>query len=158
MQPDRDQILEDIRQQWDALMGLVDSVPRPRMEDPKAVDEWSIKDILGHILTWDAEVMAEIRHVRTGGAPFQRPDDFNDAKAAELRGLPLSETLANLKQTHDDCVAYLASLPEEAFAIDRVRSLAQGCAAHHYAEHAEDIEGWLREPVAGAGRDRRAVS
>ena len=157
MEPDRDQLDQEISDAWETLMGLVDRVPRERMEEPNAVDRWSVKDVLGHVFTWDAEVAREVRHVYAGGSPFARPDDFNDSKAAELRELPLSETLARLASTHDQTVAYLATLPAEAFSSERVRSLTQGCMAHHYAEHAEDIESWLSEPAAPAVQHRRTA-
>ncbi|MBN9493018.1 maleylpyruvate isomerase N-terminal domain-containing protein [bacterium] len=54
---------------------------RIRDIDRPFIGEWSLKDIVGHVATWEAEVLKALRELREG----QRPEllDFDEAKINE---------------------------------------------------------------------------
>lgn len=143
MKVGKEQILRDNRQAWDSLMKLVQGVPTDRMLETDAVGQWSLKDMLGHVATWDVEVAREVRQLARGGPRITRPKGFNDLEVAVQRAMSLEEVLTLLEMAHDRAMAYLASLPEAAYGIEGVEQRAHGCMAHHYAEHTEDVRRWL---------------
>lgn len=143
MQQRKEQILRDNQKNWNALAALLQRVPEKWMAEPNAIGEWSIKDVLGHTATWDAEVVKEVRQLVQGGPPFVRPPGFNDQQVATQRPLSLDEIRRLMEKGHEEAMAYLTTLPEAAYEVEGVQRRAHGCMAHHYAEHAEDIQRWL---------------
>ena len=92
MQQSKERILHDNQEAWDGLIQLLQRVPQERIVQPNAVGEWSIKDVLGHIATWGAEVTKEVQQLVEGGPSITRPPGFNDRKAAD-EGTQAKETI-----------------------------------------------------------------
>ena len=110
--------------------------------------EWSVKDILGHVTTWDGEALAHLPTVARGGRPPRYADEggidaFNARTAAEKRHLSLEQVLEQMDATHARLVRYLRDTPKEEIAdrtrfVRRLRLDTYG----HYRLHAEAIRAW----------------
>ena len=71
----RDQILTEIETHWTLLVDIIAHVPANRMENAVVVGSWSVKDLLGHITTWESETIGNIER-------------FLDPQRGDMRFLP----------------------------------------------------------------------
>lgn len=142
----QDWILAEIETQWNRLAGLVAQVPAHLMEGPAVVGTWSVKDLLGHITTWESETMDNVQSFldphRGDMRSYADPDSFNEEAAQWKRVLPLSEVTRDLEETHARLIQFLNSLPEAAFQHEEVFRRIKLDTYDHYQEHAETLSAW----------------
>ena len=79
---------------------------------------WSVKDILAHVTTWEEEALKYLPLIITGGRPpryiqYGGIDAFNAQMTEQKRGLALSDVLGQLDETHRRLLDYIRSVPEE---------------------------------------------
>ena len=85
--------------------------------------EWSVKDILAHVTTWEEE-------------------------ALKYLPLILTEILRQLDETHRRLIDYLQSVPEEHFTREtRFRHRLRLDTYSHYPMHARAIQEWRERLV-----------
>ena len=49
----REDVMTQIEEKWAELKAQLSKVPANRMEDSGVVVPWSVKDVVGHITTWE---------------------------------------------------------------------------------------------------------
>ena len=114
--------------------------------------EWSVKDILGHVTTWEEEALKALPLILTGGRPpryiqYGGIDAFNAQMAEQKRDLALSEVLRQLEETHRRLLDYLQSVPEEHLARETpFRHRLRLDTYSHYPLHARAIHEWRERP------------
>ena len=110
------------------------------------VGAWSLKDLLGHITSWETEVVQMVEEKLAGGEPNLYPyvvDEWNAAQAERKRSIPLGEIQASFHETHRRLMELTAQLPEELFTrMTRVRLALEADAWGHYLEHRRQVESW----------------
>jgi len=82
---------------------------------------WRIRDILGHIATWDREVAKSIRAFRTGTEyciPDLDEDVFNHQAALVQRELSAQQAFAEWEQAREDFKAAVQEMPSDQFPGD----------------------------------------
>jgi hypothetical protein len=85
--------------------------------------DWRIRDILGHIATWDREVAKSLQAFLTGTEYFI-PDvdgdetDFNEQAVLEQRALSSQQIVAEWEQAREEFKAALDDIPTERFPGD----------------------------------------
>ena len=57
----RAQTLARIESVWSDFTNVIDSVPDELIDVPGAVGSWSVKDVIGHVATWDREALDALR-------------------------------------------------------------------------------------------------
>ena len=108
--------------------------------------EWSVKDVLGHITTWEDEALKHLPTVAGGGRPPPYAstggiDAFNARRFEAKRRLSLSEVLDELHETHALLLEYIAATPAHQLSprfVSRLRLDTYG----HYRRHAAAIREW----------------
>ena len=85
--------------------------------------DWRIRDILGHIATWDREVTKSLRAFLKGGEYFipginEDETDFNRQAVAEQRKLSTQQIVAEWEQARMDFKSVLSDIPLEKFPGD----------------------------------------
>ncbi len=156
MSSDKAAIERELQQAWDELAALVDDLSDEEMEQPGVVEEWAVKDLLGHMAFW-AEKAAHDLSVAAEGRIDQievprgeeQVAEWNAREAAARRGLSLVAVREGWEKSFDTAKAALRATPAEVldmevagwtmfvrFAEDTYR---------HYREHAEQIRGWQRQ-------------
>ena len=114
--------------------------------------EWSVKDILAHVTTWEEEALKYLPLILTGGRPprytqFGGIDGFNAQMAEQKRDLALPEALRQLEDTHRRLLDYLHSVPEEQFTRETpFRHRLRLDTYSHYPLHATAIREWRERP------------
>src|SRR5215472_18475202 len=116
----KQQLLKELEKAWrtfeESYAGLSDS----QLMEPGVIEDWSVKDILAHVSTWEEEALKYLPLILTGGRPpryiqFGGIDAFNAQRAEQKRDLALSEVLRQLEEMHRLLLDFLQSVPEEHF-------------------------------------------
>jgi hypothetical protein len=112
------------------------------------VGDWSVKDILAHVTTWEEEALKYLPLIIEGGKPpkysvlYGGLDAFNEQKSAQKRGLSLAEVLKQLDETHERLLYYVQRVPEEQFASETpFRHRLRLDTYSHYPPHTKMIRG-----------------
>jgi len=133
------------------LLASIDGLSAEEMTASLAVDDWTVKDILGHIAAWEWEAVRVMEQISSG----QRPDlmdisDFdawNAVQSAGWRERTLDEVLAELHASRTALTEAISQLEEgqlespDAFPYGG-GSLRQFLDWHHDRHHAADLEAW----------------
>jgi len=87
--------------------------------------DWRVRDILGHIATWDREVTKSLRAF-LAGTKYSIVDldddetDFNQQAVLSQRELTTQELMDEWKEARDDFKAAISEIPSERFPGDMV--------------------------------------
>ena len=141
----RAQLLKRIEGRWEVLQQTMQGLPEKAVMEPGVVGRWSVKDLMGHVTTWEREalthlptIMRGMRTPRYGGV-----DPFNARESAKKQGFPLDEIRRQMADAHEELLAFLADVPEEHFATEtRFRGRLRLDTYGHYGEHASQIAAW----------------
>jgi hypothetical protein len=95
----------------------------PVYTDADTGASWRIRDILGHIATWDLEVARSLRAYRAGEVYLtpdfdEEEDDFNQQAVAEQRKLSTQELVAEWEQAHEEFKEAVQDIPDDQFPDD----------------------------------------
>lgn len=146
---DRSQVLTKIDRAWSNLKKSYAGLSDEQLMEPGVVGEWSVKDILAHVTTWEGEALKYLPVILEGRRPprysvqYGGIDAFNAQMSDKKRGLSLAEVLQQMDETHQQVIDTVQSAPEEQFAREtRYRRRLRFDTYHHYTEHAKMIEEW----------------
>jgi len=144
----REGLLKRLDEAWvafkDSYSGLSDS----RLTEAGASGDWSVRDILTHVTTWEEEALKYLPLILESGRPpryvkYGGIDAFNAAMTERKRGLSVSEVVRQLDDTHRRLVDFVQGVAEEEFVGEtRLRRRLRLDTYHHYPGHAETIRTW----------------
>lgn len=145
----REKMLEEINEAWRELENVLDRVPPARMEEAGVVEDWSIKDLIGHVATWENDARTRIIDYLGRGDKsvlhWQDVDAFNARTSAEKKSIPLPEILADAREIHGTFSQLVESMDEEALNVPEVEKRVRVDSFDHYREHAQHIRDWLEK-------------
>jgi len=152
-----DQALARLAESRQTLLAAIEGLSQESMAQERVEGEWTAKDILGHIASWDEVTVEALRSIAANEPSavevISDIDAWNGEQAARKRPEPQSVILDRLAAARGEFLALAAkALPrqwEEASTWpwgDR-NTLTEAIAglAHHENEHASAIQRW-REP------------
>lgn len=153
----REKLLETIDGAWSELLASVDGLTDEELHRSGVVGDWSVKDILAHVTTWETEALTHLPEI-AAGKPQRRYKDvyggldaFNAMRFAENRERSLEEVRSRLGETHQRLLDYLDTVPEELLhSRERFRTRLRWDTYSHYPLHAGHIRAW-RERTESAG-------
>jgi uncharacterized protein (TIGR03083 family) len=147
------QLFQKLEKAWTVLKESYAGLSEAQLTEPGVLGEWSVKDILAHVTTWEEEALKYLPLILIGGRPPRYSqsggiDAFNAQMAEQKRDLALSELLRQLEETHRRLLDYLHSVPEEHFTKEtRFRHRLRLDTYSHYPLHARAIQEWRERPV-----------
>lgn len=118
-----------------------------------AESDWTIRDIIGHLATWDRQVAKSLRAYREG-TEYAIPDlgegedDFNQQAVMEQRALTTQQVLADWNRARVEFKASVQEIPLELFPGDLLYPWGDECGSisklvkymvEHDAEHRDEI-------------------
>src|SRR5436305_13983868 len=151
---ERQQLLKRLEKAWTAIKESYAGLSDAQLTEPGVVGDWSVKDILAHVTTWEEEALKYLPLILTGGKPpryiqFGGIDAFNAQMAEQKRDMMLSEVLRQLDETHRLLIDYLQSVPEQHFTREtRFRRRLRLDTYSHYPLHARAIREWRESKQA----------
>jgi len=140
------------RAEWEALLA---EVGEARMLQPGAAGEWSVKDVIVHVM-WGERGMVGVMqaHALVGSDLWNLPEDERNAiMVAEQRDRPLHDVLTEEQQVYAQFLQGVQALSDEDFTdARRFREMPEqwlpwqvlaGCSFAHYRQHMPSIRNWL---------------
>ena len=156
--PNRDDTLNTVSRSWQVLERALALVPHDRVDAPGVVGPWSVKDLIGHVATWDQEALQALRSYHADGETRtlatwpEDVDGFNASEVDRKRNVDLDVLHRELAETHRQIVKLISDLEEAAFETREVETRIRVDTYDHYADHTAQILGWLaalESPPAG---------
>lgn len=157
----REQLLNKLEKAWAELHESYAGLPDSLMTKPGVVEDWSVKDVLAHVTTWEEEALKYLPLIVEGRTPprysvqYGGIDAFNALRTEQKRSLTLPEVLAQMEDTHRRLVEYVRGVSEEHFTRETpFRHRLRFDTYRHYASHARAIAEWRDKPERRATQDR----
>ena len=146
---DRQRFLKQLDKAWAEMKESYAGLTGSELAEPGVMGDWSVKDILAHVTTWEEEALKYLPLILRGDRPprysimYGGIDAFNAQMLEQKRGLALSEVLRQMDETHRRLIDYVQSVPEEQFTREtRFRRRLRLDTYSHYPEHAKLIQEW----------------
>src|SRR6266511_5978688 len=155
----KSELLNGVREEYRQWEALLNQIGETRMDQPGAVADWSIKDIIAHLTGWRRRTVARLQAAQRGeGEPppywpahLQTDDEINAWIYESNRGRSVREVLGDSDHVFQQLVAAIEGLPDEVLS-DPARHLpwleAQSIKpgdffGHFHEEHEPDMRAWL---------------
>jgi hypothetical protein len=146
----------ELERSWAELRSVIESVPDDEIAQPGVVDEWSVKDIVGHIAFWAERGAATLAASNAGnfdtlvfGKGDNWVDEWNAREFKARKDLPYSEIRGEWLKAHEAARLALEAATDETlnatFKQGTVAAYYVGDTYEHYKEHADQIRDWLHE-------------
>ena len=116
--------------------------------------DWSVRDIVAHMLGWEREMAEALRRIARGerptpeGVDYSNADEWNAKFSARLRQQLPSTVLAEWGQVHQTFVKAAEAVPTDRFGAGEdgkpktVNRIVETTGYGHYREHAPPIREW----------------
>lgn len=140
--------LQQLDAAWTAFQASYSGLSEAELQVPGVMEQWSVKDILAHVSTWEEEALRHLPLILAGGRPpryvsFGGLDAFNAQQAERVSRLSLATVRAQLDATHRSLVAFVQSVPAEQLAsTTRARHRLRLDTYAHYPIHTVAIRAW----------------
>lgn len=144
-------VLRRLDQAWAAFRQSYAGLSDAELSEPRAVGEWSVKDIVAHVTTWEAEALQYLPLIAEGGRPprysrYGGIDAFNAQTTERKRGLSIQEVLRDLDDTHRRLVDLVQRAPTALLeGSTRFRRRLRLDTYGHYPQHARAIRRWREQ-------------
>ena len=143
-----ERLLARLETAWNELRESYAGLPDAMLLEPGIAGDWSLKDVLAHVHTWEEEALEHLPVIVRGGTPARYAatggiDAFNARMAERNRDLPLAEVRRRLDESHRRLVELVRTVPEDQLAGDtRFRRRLRLDTYGHYRLHADAIRRW----------------
>jgi hypothetical protein len=144
-------LLKRLDKEWQDLLQSLRGLSDEAMSRPGLVGEWSGKDLLGHIATWEDEAIKAMGEVMRGNRPprYRKHggiDVFNARESAKKARLSLGEARRRLTDSHKRLLETVAGMPGEHWERESsVRRRLRLDTYGHYRIHTLHIVEWRKE-------------
>jgi len=157
---DRQQLLKKVDKAWLELKAAYAGLPDSQLVEPGVVENWSVKDILAHVTTWEEEALNYLPLIAEGGKPprysvmYGGINAFNAQMTEQKRGLSLPEVLGQLEETHRRLIDYIQSVHEAQFTRETpFRHRLRLDTYSHYPIHTRAIREWREQSTKGEKKE-----
>ena len=129
-----------IDESWEQLQRELAAIPPDRLEEPGAVGEWSVKDLMAHLAVWD-DVAASKAQRHLTGEQFPESEqltwqELNDREHAARAGWSVEQARREMEAAHARMLEALSRAP------DLEPEFWQDDTYGHYIEHLGDLRQW----------------
>ncbi len=147
------EIIADLEYGREQLFQAIQGLSRREMTQIPIYDDWTVKDVLAHIIGWDQwtlEILPLILQDQADQIMPVDPDSLNAQTLRTWRNKSLDEVLTTIKSTHRQILEVIAGLDHKEIDMrhrrgDRIitiRSYVINIMIDHERQHAEEIELW----------------
>jgi hypothetical protein len=132
---------------WNELCDLVERLDPHRLDQPGYSDEWSVKDLLGHLAAWWAEAAHALERIRMGTYTSEKLDidGMNRRFFEAFRDTDADTVRAELWASRNRALEELWRLPEITKDADE---WFMESGAEHYQEHLPELRRFVEEAKA----------
>ena len=157
----RERFLAQFKEERAAWEAQLEEIPAERWTEPGASGDWTVKDVVAHVVWHDREIIGVLRARALVGSELWALDtpSRNEAIYAESRDRSLAEVQADARQTGAELEAEVERLTEEDLNEPaRIRDMLPGYRPwqlladntyDHYRDHRSVLRAWLEETKGG---------
>jgi len=136
---------------WGAFKASYAGLSDAQLVKPGVTGDWSVRDILAHVTTWEEEALTHLPLILEGGTPprysvrYGGLDAFNARMTEQKARLSLSAVRRQLDGAHRRLIDFIQRAPEDQLSREtRFRRRLRLDTYSHYPQHAEAIRQWRR--------------
>ena len=147
---DREEVHSLLQAAHKELLAAIDGLTPEQMAIPVFAD-WSVKDILAHIVSWEEYTLLDLQRLVRGHMPAlasfkQRDvDNWNAMVMSLRRDFPLAQVMHELEANRKATIVALDALPDERLVQGQFARIWASITAGHDHEHAEHIRNWRQK-------------
>lgn len=146
--PRQQNFLHRLTEAKDRLMLAIDGVAPEALCDQQVLEGWTVKDLLGHIVSWNQEFRANIVEILEGQHPgydhrISGEDNFaasNQAWVEQKRSLHLEKILVDLQTDYFEAVILIRNLTPEQMRLRGVTPWKAAAASRRMEPGEEDTD------------------
>lgn len=152
--PSKEELLRRLRDGRAELEAALAQLTPEQMLQPATCGAWSVKDMLGHIVSWEQHMLADYARLFSGQPVYEVNDADIDATNAatfeRVRGIPLEEMRAEFARSYRQVEAWLESASAEQLATPYLYGMTAGefvriDTYEHYEEHLAQVRAFLQD-------------
>ncbi|MBV9626420.1 MAG: ClbS/DfsB family four-helix bundle protein [Acidobacteria bacterium] len=154
---DREQLLTRLESAWRDLQESYAGLSDSEIMKPGVTGQWSVRDILAHVTTWEQEALNHLPTILGGRKPplysvsHGGIDSFNRAMTEKKRDLTWADVCRDLEETHRRVHDFIGLVPEAQFRTETpFRRRLRLDTYSHYRLHALAIRNWRKKQLKGA--------
>ncbi len=142
--------LDNLRSAYRELQAAIEGIPAERMTEVWS-GEWSVKDMLAHMASWDEILAEDLRRIARGHMPVLasfREADVNAWNAFLMRprrSFGLDQVRFESQHWHQQAIASFEALPDALFSPGNMAAAFAAIQAAHYRDHAGNILQWRQK-------------
>jgi hypothetical protein len=147
---DRDELLSMLQESRKELAGAIQGLPEDKLTVPLAGD-WSVKDFMGHIASWDEFTVSDLKRIARGRLPclaaFREAevDSWNAFLIRPRKLFPLPQIRAEFEEARAEMVAALKDLPDGLLTQGQMVRNILLIMANHEKDHARQVREWRQQ-------------
>jgi hypothetical protein len=146
---DKSKLIKNLYTAWNELLASYAGLSDAEMTRTGVIGEWSVKDIIAHVTSWEEEALTHLPTILAGKRPprysvtYGGIDAFNAQVMGQRTTLSLAEILRQRDETHRRLIDFIQQVPEEQFVSEtRFRRRLKLDTYSHYPIHTEAIRKW----------------
>jgi uncharacterized damage-inducible protein DinB len=149
-----DEVFEKIADSRQSLLSAISGLDYKTIANAAVYENWTIKDVLGHIIAWDEVCLDPLRKFTLGQAfnaePIKDHDDWNSKQAARRAAQPVESILRDLTRVRLELLSVAQRLDSTQWKVEltlpwgergTVTQMLSGLAWHE-EEHTREIQQW----------------
>jgi hypothetical protein len=148
----RQKLLARLEKEWREFRESYVGLSETELLKPGVTGEWSVRDIIAHVTTWEEETLKHLPGTLRGekhprySVKYGGIHAFNALMTANKKNYFLSEVFHQQEQVHGRLLEFLESVPEEYLdSRTRFRHRLRMDTYSHYPKHARAIRKWKHE-------------
>lgn len=152
----RSGLLHRLEKAWQELQDSYTNLSEQELLEPGVTGDWSVKDIIAHVSSWEEEALTHLPVILEGGKPplysvlYGGIDGFNAAMIERSRTLSLPQVIEQRDLIHGRLLEFIEDVAEEHFLKEnRFRRRLRLDTYGHYPKHAKGIKRWREEKSKG---------
>jgi len=153
----RQQLLKRLDKAWMVFKASYAGLSDVRLMEHGVTGNWSVRDIIAHVTSWDEEALKHLPLILKGGKPprysvtYGGIDAFNAVMTERKKDFSLSEVLTQLDETHSQLIDLIQSTPDDqSIRETRFRYRLRLDTYSHYPKHAQAIRKWRKQRASVA--------
>ena len=153
------EVLSGIQSEYDLLEEILAGLSESQMVQPGVEGDWSVKDIIAHIATWQKRMVGWVIEARQGKTPPMEEGEaqihqWNQQDYLANRDRALADILAEFRRWHQEAVTLTKAIPEEELCdLHRYAwlngkplwAMIVGDTGNHYRDHRQAIAHWQEQ-------------
>jgi len=145
----RQRLFKRLETAWCEFLDALAGLSEEQLLEPDVTGNWSVRDIVAHVTTWEEEALKHLPFILKGGTPprysttYGGIDVFNAQMTQEKKDLPVKEVFRQMNDVHSRLISLLSHLPEsELGSKTRFRHRLRLDTYGHYPKHTRAIRKW----------------